>query len=194
MTMLSQLRYWQRWKTFLLWVGLAIVLSIIPLLFQFSDYLILLICYMGYYVILATGMNLAMGYGGQFNLAMGALFGIGGYTTAISMLHGVNFPVALLLSAVLGTLVSLLIGLPSLRVRSHYLALVTLGLGQALTTIFINWDVVTGGDIGLFGIPAASIGPFEFLDNFSLSYLILGVMFGMLGIASIFIHSRFGRN
>ena len=192
MTTLSWLRDWR--KTFVLWAAGAVVLVIIPQVFRSNDYITLLICYMGYYVILATGMNLAMGYGGQFNLAIGAIFGVGAYTTAISMLHGYNFPVALLLSMALSTLVSLLIGLPSLRVRSHYLALVTLGLGQALTLIFTNWEAVTGGDVGLFNIPSASLGPLTFPDNFHMAYLILGTMFVMLGIAAIFVRSRFGRN
>jgi branched-chain amino acid transport system permease protein len=192
--MWSRLAYLQRWKTLLLWTGFAVLLALLPPLFQSDAYLLLIICTMGYYVILAMGMNLAMGYGGQFNLAIGGIFGVGAYATALSLLHGWSFPVALLISAGMGALVSTLIGLPSLRVRSHYLALVTLGLGQALTVIFINWDQVTHGDIGIFGIPPASLGPLVFSDNFQMSYLIMGMMFVMLGLASIFIRSRFGRN
>jgi ABC-type branched-subunit amino acid transport system permease subunit len=197
MTKVSWIRPLQRWKTFLLWVGFAVLLTIIPQVAQSNIYWISIIDEMAIYIILATGMNLAMGYGGQFNLAIGAIFGVGAYTTGICLLHGYSFLLAFVTSAVLGTVVSTFIGLPALRVRSHYLALVTLGLGQALNIIFVNWTAVTGGDNGLLDIPFASLGPLQF-DNFinyiNLIYLIFAVMFVMLGIAAVFVHSRFGRN
>lgn len=197
MTKVPWIHTGRRWKTFLLWAGFAVVLAIIPQLVQANIYWISIIDEMAIFVILATGMNLAMGYGGQFNLAIGAIFGVGAYTTGICLLHGYAFPLAFAISAILGTLVSTLIGLPALRVRSHYLALVTLGLGQALNIVFVNWVSVTGGDNGLLNIPFASLGPLQF-DNFinylNLIYLVFATMFIMLGIAAIFVHSRFGRN
>lgn len=197
MTKGSWIRRLQRWKTFLLWGGFAVLLVVVPQIVQSNVYWISIIDEMGIFVILATGMNLAMGYGGQFNLAIGAIFGVGAYATGISLLRGYSLPVAFVISAVLGTLVSTFIGLPSLRVRSHYLALVTLGLGQALNIVFVNWVSVTGGDNGLLNIPFASLGPLQF-DNFinytNLIYLVFAVMFIMLIIAAVFIHSRFGRN
>jgi branched-chain amino acid transport system permease protein len=193
----SWIPVWRRWKTLLLWVGFAVLLIILPQIVQSNVYWISILDEMAIYVILTTGMNLAMGYGGQFNLAIGAVFGVGAYATGICLLHGYSFLLAFAVSAVLGTFVSTLIGLPALRVRSHYLALVTLGLGEALNIVFVNWVGVTGGDNGLLDIPFASLGPFQF-DNFinymNLVYLIFTVMLVMLGIAAIFVHSRFGRN
>jgi branched-chain amino acid transport system permease protein len=197
MTKVSWIRPIRRWKTVLLWVGFAVFLAILPQIVQSDVYSISILDEMAIFVIVATGMNLAMGYGGQFNLAIGAIFGVGAYATGICLLHGYSFPLAFLISAVMGGLVSTLIGLPALRVRSHYLALVTLGLGLALDILFVNWDSVTGGDNGLLDIPFASIGSFEF-DNFinytNLVYLVFGVMLLMLGIAAVFVFSRFGRN
>lgn len=184
----------QRWQVPLFWVGLAIMLAILPLVTGLDPFWAHIVNEMAIYVILATGMNLAMGYGGQINLAMGALFGVGAYCTAFILLHNGNFPVALLLSALLGALVATLIGLPALRVRSHYLALVTLGLGTALNIIFVSWEAVTGGAIGLTSIPFASVGPLQFDDETKMSYLFFGMLFVMLLIAAVFVHSRFGRN
>jgi branched-chain amino acid transport system permease protein len=197
MTKAFWIRVWRHWKTFLPWVIFAVLLVIIPQIAQSNVYWISIIDEMAIFVILTTGMNLAIGYGGQFNLAIGAIFGVGAYATGICLLHGYSFPLAFAISAILGTVVSTIIGLPALRVRSHYLALVTLGLGEALNIVFVNWVGVTGGDNGLLDIPFASLGPFQF-DNFinymNLVYLVFAVMFGMLGIAAIFVHSRFGRN
>jgi branched-chain amino acid transport system permease protein len=197
MTKQSWIRPSRRWMTLLFWVGFAVFLAVLPQILQPDVYSISILDEMGIFIILATGMNLAMGYGGQFNLAIGAIFGVGAYATGICLLHGYNFPLAFIISVIMGGLVSTLIGLPALRVRSHYLALVTLGLGLALDLLFVNWDSVTGGDNGLLDIPFASLGPFEF-DNFinyiNLVYLVFAVMLLMLGIAAIFVFSRFGRN
>jgi branched-chain amino acid transport system permease protein len=184
----------RRWQRLLFWVGLAILLAILPQVTQLDPFWAHIANEMAIYAILATGMNLAMGYGGQINLAIGALFGVGAYSTAFILLHNGNFPVALLASALLGALVATFIGLPALRVRSHYLALVTLGLGIALNIVFVSWEAVTGGAIGLTSIPVASVGPLQFDDETKMSYLFFGTMFVMLLIAAIFVHSRFGRN
>ena len=184
----------QRWQGPLLWIGLAIILAILPLVTQLDPFWAHIANEMAIYVILAAGMNLAMGYGGQINLAIGPLFGVGAYCTAFILLHNGNFLVGLVASAVLSAMVATLIGLPALRVRSHYLALVTLGLGTALNIIFVNWETVTGGAIGLTSIPFASIGPLQFEDETKMSYLFFGVMLGMLLIAAVFVHSHFGRN
>ena len=184
----------QRWRGPLFWIGLAIILAILPQATQLDPFWAHIANEMAIYVILAAGMNLAMGYGGQINLAIGALFGVGAYGTAFILLHNGSFLAGLVVSAVLGALVATLIGLPALRVRSHYLALVTLGLGTALNIIFVNWEAVTGGAIGLTSIPFAAIGPLQFDDETKMSYLFFGIMLIMLLIAAIFIHSHFGRN
>ncbi len=184
----------QRWRGPLFWLALAIILAMLPLVTQLDPFWAHIVNEVAIYVILATGMNLVMGYGGQINLAMGALFGVGAYSTAFILLHNGNFPLALVSSALLGTLVATLIGLPALRVRSHYLALVTLGLGIALNILFVNWEAVTGGAIGLTSIPFASIGSLPFDDETKMSYLFFGIMLAMVLMAAVFVHSRFGRN
>jgi branched-chain amino acid transport system permease protein len=185
----------RRWQRLIFWVGLAIILAILPQITQLDPFWAHIANEIAIYVILAAGMNLAMGYGGQINLAIGALFGVGAYSTALVMLHNNgSFLVGFAVSAILSAIIATLIGLPSLRVRSHYLALVTLGLGIALDIIFVNWESVTGGAIGLTSIPFASIGGLQFDDETKMSYLFFGIMLIMLLIAAVFIRSRFGRN
>jgi branched-chain amino acid transport system permease protein len=184
----------QRWQGPLFWVGLAVILAILPQVTQLDPFWAHIANEMAIYVILAAGMNLAMGYGGQINLAIGPLFGVGAYSTALILLHNGSFLVGFAVSALLSAVVATFIGLPALRVRSHYLALVTLGLGTALNIIFVNWEAVTGGAIGLSSIPFASIGGLQFDDETKMSYLFFGILLIMLLIATVFIHSRFGRN
>lgn len=183
-----------RGRIWVFWGCAAIVLLVLPYVFASDAYWGHIINEMGIYVILAMGMNLAMGYGGQFNLAIGALFGIGAYTGGLGTVHELPFVLVLPLGILLGAIFGVLVGIPAIRVQSHYLALVTLGMGAALNILFVNLDNITGGPIGLPGIPFPSIGPIVFETDFLLSYLIFSVMWILLLFAFIFTRSRFGRN
>lgn len=150
-----------------------------------NGYLIYVLDEIMLYVILATGMNLEIGYGGQFNLAIGALYGFGAYTTALALRAGWSFIPALILAAVFTAVLGALVGLPALRVRSHYLALVTLGFGESLDLIFTNAAPITGGSIGIPNIPFATIGPLRF-DN-DLSFALLAFVMVVVALQSIFV-------
>src|SRR3954452_22654370 len=81
------------------------------------------------FALLAIGMGLAMGIAGQINLAQVAFFGVGAYATAILTTHnGFGFWPAAALAMVITALAGLLVGMPALRMQSHYLGIVTLGL------------------------------------------------------------------
>ena len=105
------------------------------------------------FALLAVGMGLVMGIAGQVNLAQIAFFGVGAYVTAILTTHdGYGFWVAGLLAMAATVVVGLVVGTPALRIQSHYLGIVTLGLAVA----FVDWitnSPVTGGDSGISGIP-----------------------------------------
>ena len=100
------------------------------------------------FALLAVGLGLAMGVAGQINLAQIAFFGVGAYTTAILTTRaGLGFWPAAAVAIVAASLTGLLVGLPALRVQSHYLGIVTLGLALA----FVNWitnAAVAGGAEG----------------------------------------------
>jgi len=99
-----------------------------------------------YFAIAAMGLNLLTGFNGQVSIGHGAFFGVGAFTTAILMdTHGMTFeltiPVAALFAAILGVLV----GVPALRVRGLYLALVTLGLAVLFPRIGQKFVEGSGG-------------------------------------------------
>lgn len=97
------------------------------------------------YITLATG---------QLSLANAGFMGIGAYTSALLTL---NFDFPILVGILAGTLMAglfgILIGIPTLRLQGVYLAIVTLGFGEVLRVVLVNWESLTKGSIGLSGIP-----------------------------------------
>ena len=152
--------------------------------FAKSRYQVHIVNNIGIWLLLALGLNIAMGYGGQFNLALGALWGVGAYTAALLDTRlGVSFWINLPLGIIAGALVAAFVGLPSFKVRSHYLALVTIALGEAINLVLVNEDEITGGALGinriappvLFGFPINTDERFYYLI---LITVILGYLIG----------------
>lgn len=175
-----------------------VVIGIGVLVFPFvakSQYQVYILNLCGIYILLSLGMNIAMGYAGQFNLAMGALWGVGAYTagilnTKLGWPFWVNLPAAMLVAGLVGAFV----GLPSLKVRAHYLSIVTIGLGEVINLILVNEEKLTGGAIGIpkiqmpvfFGIPIDS--------NEKYYYLILVIVILGFLLARQIVSGRVGRS
>ncbi|MBI3252856.1 MAG: branched-chain amino acid ABC transporter permease [Candidatus Omnitrophica bacterium] len=107
----------------------------------------------GIYMILAMGLNVAVGFTGLLNLGYAAFFAIGAYTYALANLHAhCPFWIGLPLAGVAAMVFGFLIGLPSIRVRGDYLAITTLGFGEIVRIALNNLDAWTGGPNGLLGI------------------------------------------
>jgi branched-chain amino acid transport system permease protein len=105
---------------------------------------------MAAYALAAIGLNLLVGIAGQISLGHGAFMLIGGYTTAIlTVKAGLPPPIGVLAAALVTGLVGILLGLPALRLRGHFLALATLSFGAAIPQIALKWEAVTGGATGL---------------------------------------------
>jgi len=102
------------------------------------------------YAVLALGLDLLLGWAGQFAFAHIAFFGIGTYATAL--LHtrlGVPFIIGMPLAAALAGLIGVVIGFPATRLRTVYLALATFAFAEGAQWVFNAWDKVTGGPDGL---------------------------------------------
>lgn len=109
------------------------------------------------FAILGLGLNIVVGYAGLLDLGYAAFFAIGAYTTSLlELLLNLNFwetiPFSLLFTAIAG----IIIGYPTLRLRSDYLAIVTLGFGEIVRIIATNLNI-TGGPNGLYGINPARV-------------------------------------
>ncbi|MBV8838801.1 MAG: branched-chain amino acid ABC transporter permease [Alphaproteobacteria bacterium] len=127
----------------LLIAGLALP-HLLPQYFLFLGNILMM------YAVLALGLDVLLGWAGQFAFAHVAFFGIGTYTTALLQARlGVPFVVGMPLGAALAGLIGLLIGLPATRLRTVYLALATFAFAEAAQWVFNAWDKVTGGPDGL---------------------------------------------
>jgi branched-chain amino acid transport system permease protein len=122
------------------------------------NYAILLLIGLCIYAILTLSLNLLVGYTGIPSFAHGAFFGIGAYMVALAMVRlGVPFLLAVLL-AVIGTgVVAVLVGVPALRLGGDYFFLACFAIIFINTRILFNWQDVTNGPYGVYGIPKPSL-------------------------------------
>ena len=145
------------------------------------------------FALLAVGMGLVMGIAGQVNLAQIAFFGVGAYATAILTTHdGYGFWTAAVLAVIATALTGIVVGTPALRVQSHYLGIVTLGLAVA----FIDWITnapVTNGDSGISGIPVPPLFGIDLSSQYLYYYLELVVLVLGLAFGLFIVHSPLGR-
>lgn len=102
------------------------------------------------YGLAVLGLNLVMGYAGQVSLGHGGFFGIGAYAVAVGPTHfGIPGWVALPLGAVIAGVLAFLVGRPILKLKGHYLAVATLGMGVLIAMVLTNEAQYTGGPDGM---------------------------------------------
>lgn len=171
-----------KWLATLLAVW-VVDLALIPALDAYS---LTIVMYAGVNILLAVSLNLVNGFTGQFSMGHAGFMAVGAYTSALlSTTVGATSPAFLLAAVPAGMAVSAgvgyLVGLPSLRLKGDYLAIVTLGFGEIIRVVILNLDFL-GGARGMPGIPK--------LTNFGILYsaVILAIFFCWR-----LIRSEFGR-
>ena len=129
--------------------------------------------FVGINALVVIGLALLFGHAGQVSLGHAAFVGIGAYTCAYCMVH-LHWPWLLAFAAagVLAALGGLVLALPSLRLKGHYLAMATLGFGQLMSIAFTQAVPLTGGVNGIGGVPYPSIGPLKMSSAASLYWLV----------------------
>lgn len=144
-------KQWLRNPKWLFVIITGILLLIIPLFFR-NPYLLdtLILGFM--YAILAASWDLLTGYTGQLSFGHAAFLALGGYNAAIVTLRlGVSPWLGILVGGLVTGGIGVLIGIPVLRLRGHYLAIVTLGFSEIIRLTAQNWLTLTGGPYGIFG-------------------------------------------
>jgi branched-chain amino acid transport system permease protein len=118
------------------------------------------------YVMLGWGLNIIVGLAGQLNLGYAAFYAVGAYSYALlSQTFGLSFWVCLPLAGALAAAFGLILGIPVLRLRGDYLAIVTMGFGEIVRIVLINWQDVTGGPNGIAGIQRPSFFGLPFMAS-----------------------------
>lgn len=134
-------------------VVVLVLLNVVLLAGKMPTYYTGILRFMGINIILAVSLNLINGITGQFSLGHAGFMAVGAYVSALVSIHlGWPLVFALLAGAVAASLLGILIGLPTLRLRGDYLAIATLGLGEIIRVVILNLDI-TKGARGLGGIP-----------------------------------------
>jgi len=146
-----------------------------------------------FYVIVCLGLNIVVGYAGLLDLGYAAFFAVGAYTTAIlTTTFGMNFWLTIPFAMLFAALSGVIIGGPTLRLRSDYLAIVTLGFGEIVRLTARNLDI-TGGSSGIYGIERPFFFGIEMNGNIHFYYAFLLLAFLAIFVSYRLQYSRLGR-
>ncbi|HUH59011.1 MAG TPA: branched-chain amino acid ABC transporter permease [Candidimonas sp.] len=173
------------------WMALFLLAAVLyP--FLANDYWLYLACLVAIHVASATGLNILTGYTGLVSLGQAAFMGLGAYTVAVlENRYGTPFLFNLLAAGIVAMLGGMIVGIPSLRVKGLYLAIVTIAASFIAHFLFVN-SGFTGGTGGL-SVPPAKLFGYALDTSFRIYWLILPVtMLMVLGAANLF-RTRVGR-
>ncbi len=181
------------------WVSAAVLIFLFPL-FHPNSYHLDILTTAALYALLALGLNIIVGFTGLLHLGYAAFFAIGAYTYALLNLHlHLSFWAGLFPAAVAAGISGVILGIPAIRVRGDYLAIVTLGFGEIVRIAFTNLEGWTGGPNGLLGIAHPTLWiPGKGLYDFGVAslpyyYLVMAVTAIVTVISLRISRSRVGR-
>lgn len=178
-------------KSWRWWILLPFLLAV-PFLTR-DDYLIHIVNMIGIYTILSMGLNLLMGFTGQFSMGQAGFYAVGAYTSALlatklGLPFWASLPLAGLSAGALGVAVGLV-----LRARAYVLALATIAFNEIVRIVILQWIPLTKGPSGVGDIPAPRIGNFIFNTDYRYYYLILAILLIHYVMVGRLIDSRIGR-
>ena len=179
-----------KYLKYILLLGVILTLP----LFVTNNYYLHVINLAGIYTLITLGLNLLSGYTGQVSMGQAGFFAIGTYASA---LLGLNFdipfflslPVAMLFAA----LASVIIAVPAMKLSGAYLVLATVGFGEIIRLVILNWIPVTKGAAGLTGIPLVKVLGYKVMSEQAFFYFILAFVLLGIYIANQFANSKIGR-
>lgn len=168
-----------------------LVVLVLPLILE-SSYSLSIAIFAGINSLMAIGLCILMGYAGQVSLGQAGFYGIGAYVSSILSLHyGLPVIISLFIASLVSALASVILAIPALRLKGHYLAVATLGFGEIIHVILNEWG--PGGPSGFGDIPKFSLLGYRFDDPQSFYYLIWFTVMTIMAFSICLINSRFGR-
>lgn len=158
------------------------------------EYLINLAILFAIYAILGISLNLIVGYTGLLSVSHAAFYGIGAYSTAIFLTRfDVNFFISIILGIIICAIISLLIGLVLSKFSGDYYALCSLGFNAIVYSIFLNWQDLTRGPLGISGIARPKLFNISLSSNFSFLLISAGLLLAVYFTSVFIANSSFGR-
>lgn len=174
-------------------LALAGVALLLPLVVQ-NTYLLQTLTNAWLYAILALSLTLVAGTAGQMSLGHAGLLAIGAYASALLAIDlGVSVGTAILLAGVITAGLGTLLIFPAFRLRGHYVTIATLGIGEIVGLVILNWEWLTHGPIGISNIPPLSLFGVELYDTASIYWLSLGALLGLALVQWRLLGSHLGR-
>lgn len=172
------------------WIaGCVLLVLVFPFLVGQSSYYMGLAATVAMYAIASIALNLLTGYGGQVSVGHSGFLVIGAYAAAIlSASCGFPFWLALPAAGIITAVIGLVIGLPAVRLRGHFLAVATLGFGLSMPAVALNWKSLTHGYSGM-----AVMRPDAFSSDLAFYYVIAVITFFIIWLAVNIARSRMGR-
>jgi branched-chain amino acid transport system permease protein len=170
---------------------LVLSVSFVPLLTG-SSYLMTIGIFSGINALVAIGLCILMGYAGQISLGQAGFYGIGAYVSSIlSLKLGLPVVISMAAAVIVAALAAVVLAVPALKLKGHYLAVATLGFGDIIHILLNEWG--PGGPSGFGNIPRFTI--FGYVLNSTAAYfcLIWGFVSLMMFFSLNLIHSRTGR-
>ena len=177
-------------------VGLAAVAfaAILPM-FISNNYHLNLMIQVLINIIIVVGLNFITGLTGQMNLGTAGIFSMGAYTSSLLATRlGFSPWICLIAAAFMGLLIGIGLGYPSLRVSGVYLALTTVGFSEIVRILMTNLTGITGGALGVMGIPSFSIFGHSLTNNKEIYYLYLVIAILLIANAYRIVNSKWGRS
>jgi branched-chain amino acid transport system permease protein len=180
-------------KEIILFLCFTAAVMLTPL-FLGDSYLMNVMVFVGINTMLAIALNLLLGFAGQISLGHAAFFGLGAYGSGVlTTTYAADPWLAMAVSAITVGVVAFIIGFPILKLKGHYLAMATLGLGIIVYIVLNETVDLTGGPSGLSGIPNLTLGGFVF-DNDKMNYYLIWAFTLVTMLLSINLsYSRIGR-
>jgi branched-chain amino acid transport system permease protein len=184
-----------RWALIL--VACVSVLAMPAIDFPQRAYWVRVIGYAGLYIILGLGLNVVVGFAGLLDLGYVAFYAIGAYTFAL--LAGGQFDIHLSywlilpIAGLVASLAGVLLGLPVLRMRGDYLAIVTLGFGEIIRLLATNLIGLTNGSQGLYDLDRPVLFGLQFKSGTHFYYMIFALLLVVLFFTFRLDRSRIGR-
>jgi len=174
--------------------AIAVAVPLLPYYSNVSHFVLSMFMQATTYAIAVLGMVVVLGYTGQINLAQAAFFGFGAYGVALGTVsYGLSFWVSLGIGIGIAGLAGAILGLTTLRLGGHYLAMITISFQQIFDLVAVNWIEVTHGPDGIAGIARPSL--FGYALNDDRAYLVLCsvVLYALMAAVWYLPGTRLGR-